>query len=165
MKSSNLNKQKGGFLLESIISALVVALFSVTLIGSQMASMNDSRSASSYFEAMNLINFMVDRIRANEELATFPATGAYSASSSPGGSACEICLDAQETRNRDLILWYDLINQKENDGFFSNTAAEITWDGSSYTITISWDQYHSQSYTALLFPSGETRTVSMEVLL
>ena len=151
-----MNKNSGFTLLEVLIATLVLAVGLLGLAGLQVTSIRNNLSAYNRSQATHLVYDMADRMRANKNESTDPATGNVIAAGTyltiaPADAVAQAscttvtgCTGAQMAQN-DLFQWNAALTGALPTGIGTITAVAAT---RVFTITINWDDNHDGAVDA-----------------
>ncbi len=129
------NKQSGFTLLEVLVSVVALSVGLLGIAAMQLNMIRFNHSAHMRSIAVAQANNMIDRMRANHEGVE---AGHYdSLSGIPQNPSCTSCT-ASETAQRDTYSW-----NTYNDKLLPSGQGTVTNNGSSYTITVRWDNNRS----------------------
>lgn len=125
-------KIAGFTLIEILIAMLILSVGLLGLAGFQATSLRNNTSAYNRSQATQLAYDLSDRVRANVAGATTYTSG--SASAVANCATTTGCTPAQMAQN-DLFEWNQAV-----DNIFPINLNTITVSGSTFTISIRWDE-------------------------
>lgn len=137
------NTIKGFTLLEVMIAMVIFAVGLLGLAGIQALSLESSHSSYSRSQAVLLAYEMIDRMKANSQVAADYALAIDDTLTDPAGSMCNdndlnVC-SATQMATFDLWQWKNMVSDTLPSGTGSivgTTVGTIT----TYTVTVHWDE-------------------------
>jgi len=147
MSSSSLRAQHGVSIVEALVALLVLSIGMLGIAVMYLESVKANRTALSRTQAIQLVNDMADRIRANRG-----AGDKYTlTASSKLTGAIDYCTKnnctSDQLANYDLLQWVDAVDKTLPHGGDGKTAPQgtitytpgaLTSDPGRYTIQASW---------------------------
>ncbi len=179
MKGSNASKSSGFTLIEVLISMVILAIGLLGLAGLQTVALRQNSSSQMTSQAMDLINEMADRMRANRAGTDAdnytenpaPVAPAWDCITNFGGTVTGTECNPQEIAQLDLSSWQTAITRvfpngagvigcvdNTDPGFPGVDTDGVCTVGSMFDLTVSWDEATSdlidpvQTYTVTIQP-------------
>lgn len=145
--SQRLHAQRGVSIVEALVALLVLSIGMLGIAVMYLESVKANRTALSRTQAIQLVNDMADRIRANRGAG---AKYALTPTKKPTGDI-EYCnknnCTSDQLANYDLLQWVDAVDKTLPHGGDGKTAPQatitytpgaLTTDPGRYTIEASW---------------------------
>ena len=140
MRVSN---QRGVTIVEGLVALVILSVGMLGIASLYVASLKSGRTALIRTEAVNLVNDMIDRIRANGAGRGAYATASFSAGqgSNPCNAGGEDACSNTELAKRDLNTWLAAVTNTLPGG---GTGATVTFvDGAGiapdrYRVSVGW---------------------------
>jgi type IV pilus assembly protein PilV len=155
MNSRNLRAQRGVSIVEALVALLVLSIGMLGIAVMYLESVKANRTALSRTQAIQLVNDMADRIRANRGARE---KYALTSASKPAGDK-DYCNNnnctSDELAKYDLLQWVDAVDKTLPHGGDGKTAPEatitytpgaLTSDPGRYTIEASWKDAGSDDF-------------------
>ena len=140
--------QIGSSLVEVLVAMLIMAVGLLGLASLQVISIKNINNSQFRSLATTYAYDMVERMRSNPGGVSSNAYNAIDGSETEPSctSSCSNAVIAQS----DAYQWNSLISQAVNVGGLPNGLGTVTGDGSSFVITISWDEQDRDSSGGLV---------------
>jgi type IV pilus assembly protein PilV len=125
--------QLGMSMIEVLVTLFIVAIGVLGMAGLQFVSIKNANSSLQRYQATLLGHDMVERMRANLQIAR---AGSYVATAVNGGESPVTCpCTAAQLATRDIYEWGQLI--KSN---LPNGGGSITLNSGRYTVALNWSE-------------------------
>ena len=168
--TKSINRNSGFSMIELLISVVIMSVGVLGMAGLQMISMQQNRSALLQGEATQLVNDILDRIRANPG-TSYDGVALTDTPSVTGSCIANTCTES-EMKDFDIAQWQCTISSTDSGGTaytvcdnFGITgslpggAGAITLTGDIYEVTVQWVDAQKVSDSA-----GTTRSVSIRAM-
>ena len=142
-RSPNIQRSQGFSLMEILVTVIVLSIGLLGLAGLQMTGMRDNHSAYLRTQAVTLANDIIDRMRANQDIAKAGnydidiGTAAATPVAGCTGTGADNC-SASDMATLDVSQWKTKLSEllPSGDGSVART---VSGSETMVTVTIQWD--------------------------